>query len=180
VNAVSRLAGEDEVTVVNSTGLQFMDKNDDKSKDESLYANDGDDDGDGDDGYEANESDDQLCESGSVTSQGSVTVENDLDGSFYVRSLGSDDICFDGEIGCWKASLVNSPIVDVAGIRGSGTELGTPEEEKVEFHAIVTFTDNAEPLEVPEEYDRYSVDQLDGRVTEFAGRNIIWEAQGVG
>ena len=65
-------------------------------------ANNGDD--NGDDGHSADEGADLLCESGSIATQGSGTVENGFDGSLNVRSLGLDDICFDGEIGRWNKS----------------------------------------------------------------------------
>ena len=171
MNVVSRLAGEEEVvTVFKSTGLQFTDIQDDKSWEESLIDEEEDDDGNG---HSADEGVDLLCGSGSVTSQGSVTVENDLNGSFYVRSLGLDDICFDGEIGYWKASLVNSPMVKAV---ERSTEMGTHEDKKVGFHGIVTFVDNSKPLEVPEEYDRFLYSLMDS----FNGKHVRWEAQGVG
>ena len=177
MNAVSRLAGEEEVvTVFKSTGLQFTDIQDDKSGEESLI--DGNDNDDNDDGNSdsAVEGTDLLCESGSIASQGSVTVENGLDGSLNVRSLGLDDICFDGEIGRWDKSWIYSPTVNAVDIRGGNTKMGTQANEKVGFHAIITFFDKAEPLEVPEEYDRSLVCWMDW----YAGRQITWEAQGVG
>jgi len=164
------------VTVFKSTGLQFTEIQDDKSGEESLI--DEEDDGDDDDGnsHSADECVDLLCGSGSVASQGSVTVENGLDGSLNVRSLGLDDICFDGEIGRWDKSWIYSPMVNAAEIRGGDTKMGTQADQKVEFRAIVTFVDNSEPLEVPEEYDRFLYSLMDS----FNGKHVRWEVQGVG
>ena len=182
MNTVSRLAGEEEVvTGVSSTGLQFTDINEDKRRDGSLSdgADNGNDDGD-DDGYSANEGADLLCGSGSIASQGSVTIKKGFDGSLNVRSLGLDDICFNGEIGRWNKSWAYSPMMNAVEIRGGSTKKGTQDDEKVEFHAIITFVDKSQPLEVPEEYDRYSIDHPKSEVTGFEGWSVTWEPQGVG
>lgn len=64
-----------------------------------------------------------------------------MDGSLNVRSLGLDDICFDGEIGRWDKSWIYSPMVGTVEIRGGSTKMSTQGDEKVEFHAIVMFVD---------------------------------------
>ncbi|RPA88339.1 hypothetical protein L873DRAFT_77494, partial [Choiromyces venosus 120613-1] len=137
-----------------------------------MYLQDDDGDGDDDDSVTA-EGVDVLRESESVTGQGSVTGESCLDDSLDVGSFGPDDVCFYGEVGCWKDSGVNSRMVNALEVRGRGgsTEMSTHDDENAEFRAAEMVVDDAETLEVPEEYDRCQVyrteEELFGKVFQF-------------
>lgn len=149
--------------VINSTGLQFMD----------IYDNDGDgclyDDGDVDDADNDSKDDDKgsASESAEVSSMSVRCDELDM-GLF-----GPDEVCFYGEVGGWKDIGINSQMVNAREVqeKGRGAGMSSHRKEMVEFHARKLCVDEAEAIEVPEEYDRHQVyeteEELFGKILPF-------------
>jgi len=153
------------LTTPDFTGLQITDTNDNENKNGYMdLVDEYEDDEDEDEGDEGNGADkdeegtvvsaDVFTGSEIVVGQGSVTVENDMCDSLYVGLVGSDDIYFYGEVGCWKDSGRDSQIVNARQFERDGcTEMTISDDEKEEFYREDAFDDNAITLEVPEEYD---------------------------
>jgi len=152
VNAVSRLGGkEDELTVINSKGLQFEERKNMRSGDGSLN-DDSDDDGDEADEDDDDDASDSVDVSADVSSEGSVTGFDQLELGLF----GPDEVCFYGEVGVGNDRGMASQMVNAREERGRGGSAGEImfDEEKVGFHAGEMCIDKAGIREVPEEYDR--------------------------
>jgi len=141
-----------------------MDKNYDKCGDEGSNSdNDGHEDGDeGDDNDK-----DNASERGDVSRGSNVCDE------LEVGLFGPDDMCFYGEVGLWKDSGVDSPMVNTREVQGRGQNAAssTDDDNVAEFHEGATFDDNVETLKVPEDYDRCQVyqteEELFGKILPF-------------
>lgn len=122
------MVGEEENESDASTGLQDVDRIDNDRSDswneEDDVNNDDGDNGDDDGKDSSNESAD-------------VSSVSDVFDELEVGWFGPDDVCFYGEVGLWKDSVVNSQMVNGLELQGERryTRNLSNKEGETEFHA---------------------------------------------